>query len=124
MLAKDQEPHEPWGELIEPLGPISRNFDKTMWVIAFLFLCAVEAMVIHGLWFRPSSPSYGENRFLVPLFAIFPGFLGFSIQHGIGRMSKSGQISLPAAALLKSGLGVLVWITYSAMLELAGVAFS
>ncbi|MGD0786880.1 MAG: hypothetical protein ABR898_02770 [Terracidiphilus sp.] len=124
MLPKELEPTEPWGELIEPWGPVSRNMQRhVFWVGALLFMCISEALVIHGLWFTPKRRFSTERLFFVPLFVLLPCLMGFATQIGIAKMSRTGQISLPAAASLKLGLGVLLMIAYMTILELAGIAF-
>jgi hypothetical protein len=124
MLTKEQEPTEPWGELIEPWGPVSRNMQRHgFWVGALIFMCISEALVIHGLWFNSRRSFSNEKLFFVPLYVLLPCLMGFATRVGIGKGSKTGQISLPAAASLNIGLGVLLMITYMAILELAGIAF-
>jgi hypothetical protein len=123
MLTKEQEPTEPWGELIEPWGPVSRNMQHVGWVGALLFMSISEALVIHGLWFNSKRFFSNEKRFVVPLYVFLPCLMGFATRIGIGKMSRTGQISLPAAASLKVGLGILLMITYMTILELAGIAF-
>ncbi|MGD0547361.1 MAG: hypothetical protein ABR991_05975 [Terracidiphilus sp.] len=125
MLTKEQEPTEPWGEPIKPLavGPISKHLFEVIWIGTLLFMCVSEALVIHGLWFNPKQHFSTEKLFEIPIYVFFPILIGFSMRYGIGKMSKIGQISLFAAANLKIVLGMLLMITYMAILDLAGISF-
>jgi hypothetical protein len=53
---------------------------------------------------------------------MLPGIVSFLFRIRIGKMSKVGQISLPASEKLKSALGVTLMITYMVIVELTGIA--
>ncbi len=123
MLTTEQEPTEPWGELIEPWGPVSRKLPAALFVGALLFMCLCEAIVIHGAWFKPRPPLTTIKRLDLAIYVLLPGFLAFIMRVVISRQSRVGQISLPAAAMLKNWLSVLLMFTYLALLEFVSLAF-
>jgi hypothetical protein len=126
MLTKEQEPTEPWGEsneFDEPLRTVMRFFYIGGWAIALLCLCATEAIVFHGQWFRPQPHLTTARLFTITSKVMLPGFLGLVMLFLIGKMSKVGQISLTAAAILKLTLGILLAFVYIALLDFADIAF-
>lgn len=120
MLTKEQEPTEPWGDLVEGSGLLHGKLSRVLFVLALLFMCFAEALIIHGLWFNQNLSVPFEKRFMLPYYVLLPCLLGYAMRFWIGKKSKIGQISLPAAANLKMSLGVLLMVTYIAIVELAG----
>jgi hypothetical protein len=125
MLTKEQEPTEPWGET-DALA-VSRTVMRIGyiggWAIALLCLCAFEAIVIHGLWFKPQPHITTVRLFTITSKVMLPGFLGLVMLFWIGKISKIGHISLTAAAGLKLILSVLLAFVYIALLDIADIAF-
>jgi hypothetical protein len=123
MLAKEQEPLGPWGEVTEPLEPIRRSMSTAVLAATFFLMCISEARVIHGLWFSPQPSLTTPELFLIPLSVFLPALIGVVLRVQITALSKKGQISLPAAAQLIPALSILLMVTYIAVMTLADYAF-
>lgn len=123
MLTKEQEPTEPWGDLIIGNSLLYGKLSMVFFVAAALIMFFVEAIAIHELWFKPNPSLSYTKRSIIPLYVFLPCFLGFALRVGIARFSKVGQISLPAAANLELSLSSLLVITYIAILLLTEIAF-
>ncbi len=119
MLTKEQEPTEPWGDMVTGQGMINEKFSIGFFVLALIAMFLSEADVIQGLWSVANPALTYAERFLIPLYVLMPYLMGLTMRIVIGKMSRIGQISLPAAANLKMSLGILLMISYISIHDLA-----
>lgn len=103
-------------EFSDPVGNMISNI---FFVMAAVFMCLAEMQGIRSLWLRHAMASDSLAKFSIPFVIFVPGFLGLAMRVTIGKMEKEGKISLPAAPKLEFSLGILMMITYVAILELA-----
>jgi hypothetical protein len=123
MLTKEQEPTEPWGETTSPNAEFIRVMTNVAFWVAALLICLCEAIVIHGLWFKPQLSLSAAKLYLIPLGVFVPGFFGFAVRLAIKGYSKRGQISLRAAQEIDSSVVALLVFAYISLLDLAPIAF-
>jgi hypothetical protein len=123
MLTKEQEPSEPSGIPTKHETSVFGAGSTALFVLVLLLLFVSETLVIHGLWFNPTPSLSYAKRFIIPLYVLFPGFLGLGLLREIGRMSKAGQISLIAAGKFRISLGLVLMMSYMSILDLANIAF-
>jgi len=56
------------------------------------------------------------NAFFLPFVVLFPGIIGYSFQFAITRLGKKDQIGPSALAWLNYSLGLLLMVTYIAIM--------
>jgi hypothetical protein len=118
MLAKEQEPTEPWGDSGGQLQASYEPLCKVLFGLAVVLFLMAEGIGIHALWFAPRQPVSILKRCNLSLYMTLPLLWGFIVYIGIGKMSKAGQVSIAAAAQLRFYLGSMMIWTYLAILQL------
>ena len=87
-------------------------------VIASLIAVVVETAVIYRVWIKPVPDHRGFNVDVIPVMTAFPLLLCLSMQLGIRKALKSGDISSKIATVMEGFGAALILITYQAIGEL------
>ena len=96
---------------------------KPLFVASLACLCLDEAFAIHGLWFRRHPVDYRLRGFDLPFLVWIPALVAFLLSYSIRRMARRGQISIPLAASLDSGVSLLLLISYLLITRLTQIVF-
>ena len=100
---------------------VARRSEKTariLTVVGSLIAIAVEIDVISRMWINPVQGHNEFHSYLIPVLTALPLFLCLSMQVGVRKALKSGDMSSKIANNIEIVLGVLILATYQAIQEL------
>jgi hypothetical protein len=98
-------------------------FSRPLFIASLICLCLSEAFAIRGLWFRAQPAHHVLRGFDLPFLVWTPAFGTLVLMLGIRRMTQRGQINPALAAILSSGICLLLLIASLLMTRMAQIAF-
>lgn len=91
------------------------QWTQILTIIASLIAIVVEISVISRVWINPVSGHGGFSFYMVPVLTAFPLILCLSMQLGVRKALKSGDMSSKIAYTIEVVCGILILITYQAI---------
>jgi hypothetical protein len=96
----------------------SSRYKGILTIVATLIAIAVEIDVMLRVWINPGSGHSGFRFYMLPLLTAFPLILCLSMQIGVRKALRSGDISSKIADTIEVACGILILITYQAIEDL------
>jgi len=87
-------------------------------IISTLLAILVEGSIISRVWIKPLPGHGGVLFYLTPVVTAFPLLLCLSLQLGVRKALRSGDLSPKMADAIGTFGGIMVLITYQAMEDL------
>jgi hypothetical protein len=103
------------GEYVARRG---RLWTLILTIIASLIAVVVEISIISRVWINPVQGHNGFRYCLIPVLSALPLFLCLSIQVGVRKALRSGEMSSKIADTIEVVAGILILTTYQAIGEL------
>jgi len=92
-------------------------------VISFLVAIECEAVVIHGMWFKPVLHGFPWDKYTNPIFVALPLLISLLPRINAKKWIDSGRVSPTGAAMIRDIFSFSAFVTYMCIDHLARLAF-
>lgn len=93
----------------------SSQWTLVLTIIATLIAIIVETSVISRVWISPVPRPFGFEFYVIPVTTALPLILCLSMQFGVRKALKAGNITLKVGNTIQIVAGILILVTYQAL---------
>ena len=96
----------------------NKQMTRVLTIFASLVAIVVEISIIFRVWIHPVAVHSGFTFYVIPVTTALPLFLCLSMQIGVRKALKSGEMSPKIANSMDIVGGMLILVTYQAIEQL------